>query len=134
MTSTAIEGEARTRRRSRLWLRVLVVLIVLVGLASALMAEVASLVDRVTPTGEAPVDLCGIPLSGFYQFWDRFGWLCLAGLGLIVAIGSLALTLAFARGKHGIAIALVVVTLGLSPIPWAIQGQRQSEPTGCHQL
>ena len=75
-----------------------------------------------------------MPLTGFYLFWNRFGWLCFGTSAVLLAVATLALPFSVAYGKRLLAATLIILTLGLSPAPWAVQFTRQTEPVGCHQL
>ena len=80
-------------------------------------------------------DACGLPLGGLYGSWVREGWMCMAALAVVLAVGSpFGIVYSVQRGRRGLAAVLAVLTLCLAPIPAAIMVERSSSSVGCHPL
>jgi hypothetical protein len=106
----------------------------LIGLGGAVLASMTATVDASSQAFFRPtLDACGMPLTGLYLFWVRYGWLCMGALALILGIGTpLGMVFSARRGHRVLAALLAVLTPCLAPIPAAIQMERSSSSVGCH--
>ena len=137
LVTTLNPTEQRRPSSIRLW--AVGVVVGLLGAVSAGLSLLMAFLDFSTrldfPEEDTNTDLCGLPLTGFWSFWESSSALVEAGLGLAILLGICAAAFALVSGRRLMAGIALTTILVLAPIPWVIQADRAGDQIeDCHQL
>lgn len=107
----------------------------LIGVASAALSLLIGLLDAAS-SSESSEDsnLCGVPLRGFWKFWEGFGPFVELGVAIGLGAALVALALSLIRGRRVVVVWSIVAILVMSPVPWIIRADRANAAPGCNQL
>jgi hypothetical protein len=129
---TSTQSLSKKSTSGRLWVAGTVV--GLVGAASAVLSLLVALLDAASSSASSEnFDLCGMPLRGFWKFWEGAG--PFVELSVAIGFGATMVALAWSliRGRRVVAVLSLVAILVMSPIPWITQADRASGAR-CNQL